>query len=285
MTASAVITFAFDPLLHFGDLTVRIQTVALAAIMLAALLVLALVGRVTPMASPYVPAPTLRPGDIPFLVLGLVPGAVLGGRLDYVLVHLDYYAANPAAILDPAQGSLGLGLAVPGAILGSAIIGRLIDTPMDRWFHAAALPTVFALGAGKLSGILAAEGQGQPADVAWATAYLGDGPWSSLAAHIPSHPSQVYEAAMVIGVLALVGLALGVGAFARRDGSVLFFAVGLWAIARSIAASTWRDAPVLGPLRAEQLILFLVVLVCMLYVLRVRGSAGSRAPVRRRLLT
>ena len=281
----AVISLAFDPLLHIGDLTVRLQTVALAAILLASLLVLARIGLVTPVAGPYVPAPTLRPGDLPFLVLGAVPGAVLGGRLDYVLVHLDFYLAHPVAILDPAQGALGLGLAVPGAILGATLIGRLIEAPMDRWFHAAALPAIFALGAGKFSGLLSAEGQGQPSDVPWATAYLGDGPWSSLAAYLPSHPSQSYEALLMVGVILLLGLALRAGAFARRDGSALFVAVVLWALARMIAASTWRDAPVLGPLRAEQLVLVLVVLMGALAVVRIRGSAGSRAVVRSRTMT
>lgn len=270
MTPPAVITFAFDPLFHFGDLSVRLQTIALAAIVLAALVVLVRIGRMTPMAGPYVPAPTLRPSDIPFLVLGIVPGAVLGGRLDYVLVHADYYLAHPGAILDPAQGALGLGLALPGAIIGGALLAQLIDAPIDRWLHAAALPVLFVLAAGKFAGVLAAEGQGQPANLLWATAYLGDGPWSSLAADVPSHPSQVYEAVLTAVILVLLGLSIRLGAFARRDGSALLVGVALWAFGRAVAAITWRDAAVVGPFRAEQLILLLVVMGCVGSALRLR---------------
>ena len=267
----AVITFAFDPLLHLGDNSIRLETLVLAGIILAALLVVTRIGRITPTSGPYVPAPTLRPSDLPFLILGIVPGAVLGGRLDYVLVHLDYYGARTGTILDPSQGALGLGLAVPGAILGGALIATLVDAPLDRWLHAAVLPMLFVLGAGKLAGTLSATGQGSPSDLPWATAYLGDGPWGSLAAYVPSHPSQVYEAVGTIAILAILGLALRAGAFASRNGSVLFVGLALWALVRAIVAFTWRDAAVLGPLRAEQLILLAVIAGAFLAMVRIRA--------------
>lgn len=266
-----VITFAFDPLLHVGDNSIRLETIALAAIVLAALLVATRIGRVTPMVGPYVPAPTLRPSDLPFLVLGIVPGAVLGGRLDYVLVHLDYYRAYPAAIPDPTQGGLGLGLAVPGAILGGTLIARLVDAPLDRWLHAAVLPMLFLLGAGKFAGVLSASGQGAPSDLPWATAYLGDGPWSSLVAYLPSHPSQVYEAIGTVIILLILGIAIWAGAFAHRNGTALFLGLILWAIVRGIVVLTWRDATVLGPLRAEQLVLLLVIVGSFLAIVRIRA--------------
>ena len=100
--------------------------------------------------------------------------------------------------------------------------------------------------------------------------YLGDGPWSSLAAHIPSHPSQVYEAIATVVVLALLGLVIRAGAFRRRDGTALLLAVTLWAIGRGIVVFTWRDATVLGPFRAEQLILLVVVLGCFGGMVRLR---------------
>lgn len=266
-----VITFAFDPLLHIGDNSIRLETLALAGIVLAALLLAIRIGGVTPVAGPYVPAPTLPPGDVPFLVLGIVPGAVLGGRLDYVLVHLDYYVAHPASIFDPGQGALGLGLAVPGAILGGALIARLVDAPLDRWMHATALPMLFLLGTGKLAGLLAASGQGEPSNLPWATAYLGDGPWGSLAAYVPSQPSQVYEAIGTIAVLVVLALAVRAGTFAHRNGSALLMGLSLWALVRGIVVVTWRDEAVLGPVRAEQLVLLAVLVGSFVALVRIRA--------------
>jgi phosphatidylglycerol:prolipoprotein diacylglycerol transferase len=283
LTPPAVIVFEFDPILRLGDLEVRAATIALAGIILVALLVATRIGRITPQPGPYVPPPSLRPDEIPFLVLGIVPGAVIGGRLEYVLLHLDYYAAHPAAIADPAQGGLALALAVAGGVLGGIAIARLIAAPADRWMHAAVLPVLFLLAAGKLAGLLAGDGQGLPSDLTWATAYLGPGPWGSLAADLPSHPSQVYEAIATVVVLVPMGIAICLGAFDRRDGSALLLAVALWAVGRGVVAFTWRDATVAGPFRAEHLVLAAIVVGCLASTWRIRRrrdafAAGKDAP-------
>ncbi len=278
---AAVITLEFDPLVRLGEVEIRAQTVVLAAVLLLGLLLAARIGRLTPQDSPFVPPPTLRLDDIPFLVLGIVPGAVIGGRLEYVLIHLDYYRANPSAIVDPAQGSLALGLAVGGGIVGGAFIARLVDAPVGRWMHAAVLPLLFVLAAGKIASVLAAEGQGLPSDLAWATAYGGPGPWESLAPGVPSHPSQVYEAIGTTIVLVLMILALRFGGFARRDGSALLVGVLLWAVARGAVALTWRDAPLAGPLRAEHVILAIIALGSiggLIRLFRARGSPTVARP-------
>jgi phosphatidylglycerol:prolipoprotein diacylglycerol transferase len=274
----AVIDLTFDPVLRLGTFEVRAATVLLALVILAGLLVAARIGRLTPQAGPYVPPPPLRPDDIPFLILGIVPGAVIGGRLDYVLVHLDYYLANPGAIVDPAQGGLNLGLAVGGGILGGLVIARLVGSSADRWMHASALPLLFVLAGGKIASLLAADGQGVPSDLPWATAYHGPGPWGSLAPAIASHPAQAYEAIAATLAVAIIGAALLTGAFGRKDGSALLAAVSLWALGRAIVVFTWRDAPVVGPFRAEHLILAVVIGGCVAGLIRLRRGGSAEGP-------
>jgi prolipoprotein diacylglyceryltransferase len=212
---------------------------------------------------PYVPAPGLRMDDLAFAIVGAVPGAIFGGRLGYVLDHLDFYAANPSAALDPTQGGLTLTLAVPLGILTGAVIARLLGAPLVRWLHAVALPLLFVLAAGKAVGVLGATGQGSASDLPWATAYGGPGPWASLAADLPSHPSQLYEAILVAGAIVVVALASRIEVVARRDGAALFVALGLWAAARFLVAFTWRDPAIVGPLSAEQLQVVLVEAVAV----------------------
>ena len=55
----------------------------------------------------------LRPDDLCSSSRRRSRARSLGGRLGYVLDHLDYYRANPASIMDFSQGALGLTLAVP----------------------------------------------------------------------------------------------------------------------------------------------------------------------------
>jgi len=275
----AVITLSFDPVLKLTDTSsVRYETLALAGVLLIGLVLSAWIGRLTPAVGPYVPAPGLRADDLTFIVVGAVPGAIIGGRLGYVLVHLDYYRGHAAAIVDPTQGGLELTLAVPLGILTGALIARLVGAPVTRWMHAIALPLLFVLAAGKLVGVLGANGQGSATDLPWATAYLGPGPWDSLAADIPSHPTQVYEA--IVGLITIIGLAAAsrLEFVSRRDGAALYAALGLWAIGRFAIAFTWRDPVVAGPLRAEQVLLLLVAIVAAVGLFERRRSP-LQAPI------
>jgi hypothetical protein len=65
---------------------------------------------------------------------------------------------------------------------------------------------------------------------------------------------------------------------ARRDGAALYAALGLWAIGRFVIAFTWRDPVTAGPLRAEQVLLLLIVAVAAVGLLE-RRRAPLLAPV------
>ena len=252
----AIIAFDFDPLLRIADaLVVRWQTIALAIVIAAALFAAGAMAR----------RAALRSDDLLFIAVGIVPGAVIGGRLGYALLHLDYYGADPLAIFDPAGGGLELGLAVAGGLLTAGYVAKLLDAPIGAWLHVAVLPLLFALGAGKLTMVLGGAGQGQPSGAAWATAYLGPGPWASLAPSLPSHPSQAYE-----GVATLIVLVLAVSILAARgnpsgspDGRAFFFGVAAWAFVRAAASLTWRDPAIVGPLNAGTLIALSFMVVCL----------------------
>jgi phosphatidylglycerol---prolipoprotein diacylglyceryl transferase len=241
---TAVIAFDFDPFLHVGDGVVRLETLGVAIAIFIALALAGIGAR----------AMDLRADDLLFVVLGIVPGAVVGGRIGYVLLNPDFFGAQPGAILDPSVGSLELGLGVVGGAITGGIVAALLDGPVGRWFHIATLPVLVALGAGKLATVLGGRGQGQPWDGAWATAYVGTGPWGSLGPDIPSHPAQAYEGIGTLVVLLAMMALFAVPAARRPDGRAFLLAIALWAIVRAIAASTWRDPVVIGSFRAEQVI-------------------------------
>jgi phosphatidylglycerol:prolipoprotein diacylglycerol transferase len=266
-------TVGFDPVVQLSETaSVRLETVGLAIVLFMALVLAARAAHTSMVEG-------LRLDDLVFMVVGAVPGAIVGGRLGYVLDHLDYYRANTNAMLDPSQGSLTLTLAVPLGLLTGAVVGRLLRAPIAGWMQALALPLLFALAAGKLVGVLGASGQGLPTDVPWATAYLGAGPWGSIAADVPSHPSQVYEA-ILVGVAVVILGALTWTPFLRRaDGSAILIALGLWAAARFVAASTWRDPEAVGPLRMDQALLLGVGALALAgLAIRARATAARTRP-------
>ncbi len=267
---TAVIAFDFDPLLHLaGGLVVRWQTVALAVVIAAALISAGVMARRV----------ELRRDDLLFIVVGIVPGAVVGGRLGYALLHLDYYGSRVIEIADPATGGLELGLAVVGGTLTGAYVARLLGAPVGRWMHLAVMPVLFVLGAGKLAMVLAGAGQGQPSSAAWATAYLGPGPWGSLAPALPSVPSQILEGAVTLVIGLVLGLALSFGAFRSRDGRALLAGLAAWAAGRAVVSLTWRDPAVIGGMNMGTLIAIGIAAGCLVVAAvmtaRRRGAAAE----------
>ena len=202
----------------------------------------------------------MRPDDLLFVVVGIVPGAVIGGRIGAVLAHADFYQSSLGSIVDPGQGTLSLSLAVAGGTLSGAIVARLLGTPVRAWLHIAALPVLF-------DEVVSAAGQGVPSELTWATAYLGPGPWSTLAPEIPSHPSQVYEAIVALGALALIAIAFSFGVFREPTGRAVLVGIAIWAFGRAIVGMVWRDADVLGPFGVEQVLTLAVGTIFLALIL------------------
>ena len=275
---NAVVFFDFDPYAELlGDLTARWGAIALAVVIVAALLLAGLLAR----------AGGLRADDVVFVAVGIVPGAVIGGRIGYLLLHASYFGSMPGRLLDPAVGGLELGLAVVGGLITGSYVASLLGAPVGRWLHVAAAPVLIALGAGKLTMVLTGSGQGQPSDAGWATAYLGPGPWGSLVPALPSVPSQALEGIATLAILAVLTVTLLLGEFHRRDGRLFFVAIGLWAVARALVSTTWRDPVVAGELNAGGLIAVGIAVACaialVILTVRRRGplvddrSADARA--------
>jgi len=268
---TALIAFDFDPLLHLGDGVVRLETIGIASAIFAALVVAGLTVR----------SVGLRLDDLLFVILGIVPGAVIGGRLGYAFLHPAFFGENLGRILDPSIGSLELTLAVVGGALTGAIVAVLLDGQPGRWLQAGALPTLLAIAGGKFAMVLGGRGQGQPWDGAWATAYAGPGPWGSLAPQVPSHPSQAYEALATVAVLIVAMGLLTIPAIRRPDGRAFLIAIGAWALGRAVVATTWRDPVASGPFRLDQILDLATALgaACLLALLLIRerrvGPAAS----------
>ena len=264
---TAVIAFDFDPLLRLGDGAVRWETVGIAAAIFVALVAFGATAR----------SVGRRPDDLLFVVLGIVPGAVVGGRIGYVLLHPDFFGADPGRIVDPGVGSLELTLGVVGGAVAGSLVGALLDGRPGRWLHAAAAPLLLVVSIGKLAMVLGGSGQGQPTSGQLATAYVGPGPWGSLGPDLPSIPSQALEGIASFALLLGLLVALARPAMRRPDGRAFFAALAAWGVVRLVVASTWRDPVVVGPLRAEQAIDVAVIAAALLLALVVAiRSRGAR---------
>jgi phosphatidylglycerol:prolipoprotein diacylglycerol transferase len=241
---TAVLAFDFDPLLHLGDGAVRWETVAIAVAIFAGIVLAGVAAR----------SAGRRIDDLLFVVLGIVPGAVVGGRIGYVLLHPAFFSADSGRILDPGVGSLELTVGLVGGALTGTLVALLLDGRPGPWLRVATFPSLVVLAAGKLATVLGGTGQGMATSGDPATAYLGPGPWGSLGPTIPSVPSQALEAVATAAVIIAVLLLSALPFLRRSDGRLFLVGLALWSIGRGIVAATWRDPVVVGPFRAEQVI-------------------------------
>jgi prolipoprotein diacylglyceryltransferase len=133
---------------------------------------------------------------------------------------------------------------------------------------------------GKIAQFLGGSGQGVPIDGFWAVAFMGSGPWVSAAPEMPSHPSQLHEAAwLLLGAAILLRPTGRATNLDPHEGRRLFgFALGWFLAGRVLVGFTWRDQRIAGLLNAEQVLalLALVMLIGLALVLRIRAWRRRR---------
>ncbi len=139
----------------------------------------------------------LPPEKIPDLMLALVIGVMLGGRLgSFLLYHPDQLLHDPLSFFRVWEG----GMASHGGMLGVALaLAWFSRKEHIRFLHLGDLITSVAppgLLFVRIANFINGELWGKPAVVAWAVIFPAS-PYPL----VPRHPSQLYEAALEGGVL------------------------------------------------------------------------------------
>ena len=270
---TGALQLSFDPLMSMNGVSLRWDALALVAVLLVAM-------AVWVMRLRDVLGTALRFDDVCFVLLGAIPGAVVGGRVVHVLDYADAYIVKPLTTLDLGRGSASLVGAVVGGALSAAYICRLLGGKVGVWADAAAVPLLLAIALGKLALVLGGGGQGAATNGPLGVAYVGVGPWRSIDAANPAFPSQMLEGAWAllgIPVILVLERTLRVGGRAGR-GISLLFALAWWLGGRVGVALTWRDDHTIGPLGTEgvvSLVALGVVVVALAITWRVPVGAQS----------
>ena len=136
------------------------------------------------------------------LIVWLVFGIILGGRLGYVLFYKPgYYLANPIEALYVWQGGMSFHGGAIGVILALAIFSRKRGVALLPLADLVACAAPIGLFFGRIANFINGELFGRPSDVAWAVVFPRGG-------NEPRHPSQLYESFLEGLVLFLILAAL-----------------------------------------------------------------------------
>ena len=145
------------------------------------------------LAQPGAPMARRHADDLVFYA---TLGIILGGRIGYVLFYnLDYYLANPVAILTLWDGGMSFHGGVIGVTCALLWLARANGLSFLRVCDYVACCVPFGMFFGRLANFVNGELWGRATDVPWAMVFPRGG-------EVARHPSQLYEAG-------LEGLAVG----------------------------------------------------------------------------
>ncbi len=242
----AGLELSFEPLVSVGGVLIRWDALALVGVLLVAI-------GVWVVRLQRSLGPALRFDEVCFVLLGAIPGAVVGGRIVHVLDYWDSYLLRPLTMLDLGHGSSSLVGAVVGGALSAAYICRLLGGRVGVWADAAAVPLLLAVGLGKLTLLLGGSGQGAATNGPLGLSFTGRGPWRSIEPATAAWPSQALEGGWALLGIPVVLIAETVVRTHGRSGRgiALLAAMAWWLAGRVAVGLTWRDERLVGPMGAE----------------------------------
>lgn len=125
------------------------------------------------------------------IVLTIVIGILLGGRLGYCLFYGDgYYLQNPLEIVKINNGGMSFHGGLAGAIIAGLLICRNQKMPILSFADMACIGAPLGLFFGRIANFVNGELWGAPTDLPIGVVFGGS------AGSLARHPSQLYEAVL-----------------------------------------------------------------------------------------
>lgn len=143
------------------------------------------------------PDSRIRPEHIDDIVFYVALGAIVGGRVGYMLIYgLSELIANPLSLFKVWEGGMSFHGGLAGVLVAMWLYGRHIKQPFFAVMDFVAPWTTIGLFAGRIGNFINGELWGKPTSP--------DAPWAVIVDGEARHPSMLYEAFLEGIVLFLV---------------------------------------------------------------------------------
>lgn len=196
----------------------------------------------------------LSEDDLMDLIIWVLPSAIIGARVYYVLFFdLGYYLSQPMEILNLRAG----GLAIHGGVIGGVLAGYFVtkkkNMPFVKLADVVAPVLILGQAIGRWGNYFNGEAHGGPTDL----------PWGIMVDGVKVHPTFLYESIWNFAIFAFLLRLLNKRHF---DGQVAALYLILYSIGRFFIEGLRTDSLMIGPLRVAQVIsLVLIALGIFIY--------------------
>jgi phosphatidylglycerol:prolipoprotein diacylglycerol transferase len=225
----------------------------------------------------------LEPEAILDLAPWILVASVLGARLAFVAQNADYFAAHPVEIFKVWTGGLTFHGGLAGGILAGVIFTWRRRLPFWRMADVIAPSLAIGYAIGRIGCFLNGCCYGSPTDLPWACRFPDSLASGGLTP--PSHPVQLYAAAINVGIFLILQRS------ARRTstpGQVMLSYVVLYSLYRfgieflRRGATASVIAGLITPAQLLSLVLIACALVGLVLLRRWRAEAPLPVGARRR---
>lgn len=190
----------------------------------------------------------LSEDDLMDVIIWVLPSAIIGARLYYVLFYdLNYYLSQPMEIMNLRAG----GLAIHGGVIGGFLAGWLVTVrkklPFVKLADVVAPVLVLGQAIGRWGNFFNGEAHGGPTNL----------PWGIMVDGQKVHPTFLYESVWNFIIFVILYRLLNKKHF---DGQVISLYFVLYSIGRFLIEGLRTDSLMIGPLRIAQVISLLMIL-------------------------
>ena len=183
----------------------------------------------------------IKQDDIIDLILIVIPSAIIGARIYYVIFNWSYYQGDILKMINIRQG----GMAIHGGVIGGAIAGYIFcKVKKLNFFKMAdiiAPSLILGQAIGRWGNFINQEAHGGATDM----------PWGIVVDGVKVHPTFLYESLWNLCVFAFL---LKYKKHKKYEGQLFIIYIVLYSVGRFFIEGMRTDSLMLGAFRIAQLL-------------------------------
>lgn len=181
-------------------------------------------------------------------ILVMIPSAIIGARLYYVIFNWSYYNGDIIRMINIREG----GLAIHGGVIGGIVAGIVYTRvkKIDFWQLADIIAPSLILGQsiGRWGNFINQEAHGGPTDL----------PWGIMVDGVKVHPTFLYESIWDFAVFIFL---MNYRKKKNFNGELFYIYLILYSVGRFFIEGLRTDSLMMGPLRVAQALSLTLILV------------------------